>query len=1172
MITGKRRSLSSRQTTARLKPILLRLGAFGVMAVLCLPILAQTGQITGRVTDPSGAVVPEAKVTIVQTSTGIRHELETNSDGYYTVPQLPPGAYSVGIEANGFKAIQRNDLNLQVDQALKLDFVLQLGSASEKVVVTGQAPLLETETQSLGQVVGHRQVTELPLLGRNSYALGELVPGVRISRGMNDLPVDQISTASVSINGAPGNANEYLLDGAPNTGAAQNQPIIYPNPDSVQEFKVQTNNYSAQYGRAAGGVFNVVTKSGANDVHFTLYEFLRNTSLNSSDWFANLAGQPRPPLKFNQFGGVLGGPVVLPKIYNGHNKTFFFVGTELVRFIQGVTYTATVPNPLELTGNFSHDLNSAGKPITIYDPSTTTLNAARTAYVRAPFAGNIIPANRINPVSAAIAKYWPAPNTQGSLLTGANNYIRTDENNIQKNTYSVRLDQNFTDDTRMFVRYSYDDTPSIRASPYGPNNPGSPGFGPQDFTRYNTVVEGDHIFSPTLIGVLRGSFSRLSNFRRPLSQGFDIANLGFPVGLAAQLGPPAAFPAIDISGYNVSSSLPNNSRGGTLGAIGLIAFGMNNYTLQASVTKSAGKHTIDAGGEFRIVQFNSLQANDNSNDFSFTGAFTQGPNPAQSNATAGDALATFLLGIPGGSDTPSPALAMQTRYYAGFVQDQWKLKSNFTLNLGLRYEYESPRTERYNQLTNFNYGAVPPLNAPGLNLHGALSFVGVNGASRYQSNPDTNNFAPRVGFAYNMTPKTVIRAGGGIFYGTNWGIGGAPNSFGISGFGTSTSIVTSLNGVTPVTFLDNPYPTGLNPVTGSSLGAATFLGQSVTFYDRNNVIPYTAQWNFDVQRQLPASVLLDVAYVGTRALKFPSNLQLNTLPDSALALGNGLRTQVANPFYGQIGVGALAAPTTPQAQLLLPYPQFTGVTSAAASWANSDYHALQVKVEKRFSNGFSLLASYTYSKLMDYTTGVFGGETLGGGGVQDWNNLKAEYSPSSLDQTHRLIVNGIYNLPFFRAQHGIVGHLLGGWELGVIGSFYSGSPLGITSAVNSTFSQGGGQRPNWNGQNPGIDNPTPYQWFDTSVFSTPPAYSYGNTPRTFNGARSDKTMNYDLSLHKNTNLTERLVLQFRAEAFNLTNTPIFSPPNTTYGAIGFGTVSSQANQARIIQFGMKLLF
>lgn len=1142
------------------------------LVIGCSPVFAQTGEITGRVTDPAGAIAPGVTVTISQPSTGLQRVVKTNADGYYTESELLPGIYSVSIEHPGFKPVTRAGIQLDVNQNLRLDFSLEVGNVSERVLVTAQAPLLETETQSIGQVVQGRQVVDLPLLGRDAYALGELIPGVRISRGMNDLPVDQISTSSVSINGAPGNANEFLLDGAPNAAAAQNQPIIYANADSVQEFKVETNNYSAEYGRAAGGIFNVVTKSGTNDAHFTLYEFLRNTDFNSSNWFANLAGQPPPPLKFNQFGGVLGGPVVIPKIYNGRNKTFFFVSTELVRYIQGVTYTATVPNPVELTGNFSHDLNAAGQAVTIYDPSTTKLNAAGTAYARTAFPGNMIPLNRINPVAGKIAAYWPVPNAQGALYTGANNYVRTDSNNIQKNTFSVRLDQNFTDNTRMFVRYSYDDTPWTRASPYGFNDPGSPGFGAQDFTRYNSVAETDHIFSPTLIGMFRASFSRLSNFRGPISQGFDITQLGFPAGLAQLMGPPAAFPAIDIPGYTVSSSVSNNSRTGTLGETGLIAFGMNNYALEANITKTAGQHDLKTGGEFRVVQFNTLQSNDASDDFSFSSSFTQGPNAAQSSTIAGDPLAAFLLGIPGGSDTPSPALAMQTRYYAGFVEDEWKVKSSFTLNLGLRYEYESPRQERFNQFTNFNYQAVPPLVAPGLNLHGVLSFVGANGQSRNDSNPDTNNFAPRIGFAYHVTPKTVIRAGGGIFYGTNWGIGGTPSSFGISGFNASTSIVTSLDGVTPVTFLNDPYPSGVNQPTGSSLGSATLLGQNVTFYDRNNVTPYTAQWNFDIQRQLPKSVLLDVAYVGTRGLKFPSDLQLDLLPDSALALGNGLRTLVTNPFYRQITIGTLAASTVAEAQLLRPYPQFTGVDSAVANWANTTYHALQVKIEKRYSKGFSLLASYTYSKMMDFTTGTFSGETLGGGAIQDWNDLKAEYSPSSLDQTHRLIMNGVYTLPFFRRQNGVFGHILGGWEIGAVASLYSGGPLGITSATNTNFSQGGGQRPNWNDVNPGISNATPYLWFNTSVFSTPAPYAFGATPRTFNGARSDATQNIDLSLHKNTSLTEKLTLQFRAEAFNLTNTPVFSPPNTTYGAAGFGTVGSQANQPRVLQFGMKLLF
>ncbi len=1143
-------------------------------ALLAAPgLFAQTGQITGRITDPAGAVVPGAQVTITASDTGVSRTTESNSDGYYTAPSLLPGQYTVSVDHQGFRPVVRPGLQLQVEQTLRVDFALEVGEVSQKIVVQEQAPLLETETPSVGQVVQSKQIVNLPLLGRDAYALGELVPGVRISRGMNDLPVDQISTSSVSINGAPGNANEFLLDGAPNTGAAQNQPVVYPSADSVQEFKVQTNSYSADVEHAAGGVFNVVTKSGTNELHGDAYDFLRNNDLDATDFFANRAGKSPPPLKFNQFGGVLGGPVVIPKVYNGKNKTFFFVSTELVRYIQGITFTGTVPNPAELTGNFSNDRNAAGKPIVIYDPATTRPNPSGSGYVRTPFPGNIIPANRISPISTTIASYLPAPNTVGAPFTGANNYARTDSNNITKNTFSTRLDQNFSDLTRMFIRYSYDDTPWTRASPYGPSDPGSPAFGPQDFTRYNSVAEFDHIFSPTLIGTLRASFSRLSNFRGPISEGFNIAQLGFPSNLAAEIGAPAAFPAVDITGYGVYGSIPNSARdGGTLGETGLIAFGMNNYALQANMTKTLGSHEIKFGGETRLVQFNTIQTADNSTSFTFNSAFTQGPNPTQSSAIAGDALATYLLGIPGGSVAPSPALAMETRYFAGFVEDQWKVSSNFTLNVGLRYEVEFPRTERYNQLTNFNYQAASPLQAPGIAPRGALSFVGVNGVSRYDANPDLNNFAPRVGFSWHATPKTVVRSGIGMFYGTNWGIGGAPAGFGISGFAATTGIVTSLDGVTPVVDFANPYPKGLNQPTGSTLGASTLLGQAVSFYDRGNVTPYTVQWNFDLQRELPRGFLLDVGYVGTRGLKFPNNLFINQLPDSELALGNGLHTLVPNPFYGQIAIGPLAQPKVAEAQLLLPYPQYLGVTSDAANYSPSSYNALQVKLEKRYSSGFTLLASYTYSKMMDLNTGAFAGESFSGGAIQDWNNLASEYGVSSLDQTHRLIVNAVYELPFFKAQKGFVGHVLGGWEAGIVGSYYSGSPLGIVSAVNTTFSQGGGQRPNWNGQSAALANPTPAEWFNTSDFSAPLPYHFGTSPRTFSGLRSDWTHNIDLSLHKNTNLTERLSLQFRIEAFNLTNTPVFAPPNTTFGSPAFGTVSSQANQPRILQLALKLLF
>ncbi|MGH9666991.1 MAG: TonB-dependent receptor domain-containing protein, partial [Bryobacteraceae bacterium] len=482
--------------------------------------------------------------------------------------------------------------------------------------------------------------------------------------------------------------------------------------------------------------------------------------------------------------------------------------------------------------------------------------------------------------------------------------------------------------------------------------------------------------------------------------------------------------------------------------------------------------------------------------FNFTPAWTQGPNPAASSGTAGLGVATFLLGIPTGTAQPVPAIALTGKYYALFVQDSYKITPRFTLNYGLRWEYSSPRTDRFNELTNFDYGAVPPVSAAGLNLHGALSFVGVNGQSRFQSNPDRNNLAPRLGFAYRLKDKTVIRGGGGIFYADNWGVGTGSAAFGSSGFIANTSIVTSLDGVTPIVSMSNPYPNGLVQPTGSTLGPATLLGQSVDFYDRGNVTPYSASWNFTIQRQLPENILLEVGYAGSRGLKFVQALTLNQLPDSMLSLGNALRTQVANPFYGQISSGILSSKTVSNAQLLRPYPQYDSVTSDLADIANSTYHALEVKVEKRYAHGLTIMGSYTYSKNIDLGIGAFSGDGVSAGAIQDYNNLRNEYAPSALDQTHRLVANAVYELPFLKGQHGFAGRVFGGWQIGAIVSLFSGSPLGITQSTNTTFAQGGGQRPNWTGVNAKLDNPTVDQWFDTSQFTLAAPYAFGNVART----------------------------------------------------------------------------
>ena len=483
----------------------------------------------------------------------------------------------------------------------------------------------------------------------------------------------------------------------------------------------------------------------------------------------------------------------------------------------------------------------------------------------------------------------------------------------------------------------------------------------------------------------------------------------------------------------------------------------------------------------------------------------------------------------------------------------------------------SPWTDRFNQLTNFNYQAASPLTAAGLNLHGALGFVGVNGNPRGQWNPDRTNFAPRLGLAYSITPKTVMRLGAGIFYDAY--LAASPTD--TSGFSAVTSFTSSINGVTPYNVLSNPFPQGLIYPTGSSLGPATLLGESITFADRDHVTPYSEAWNFDLQRELPGAVKLDAAYVGNRGVHNYADRSWDQLPDADLALGNQLLTTVPNPFYGQITTGTLSTPTTTLAQLLRPYPQYLGVTSQNSTWGGSTYNALQLRVQKQTSSGLSIDASYTWSKLIDNVTGGFS-PALPGTGFQDNNNLALERSISSLDIPNRFVIGYVYELPLGQGKKFFTGpiasRIAGGWQIEGITTFATGQVFGVTTSVNTSESQGGGQRPNWNGVSPALSNPAIAEWFNTSVFSQPATFTFGNVARTLNTLRASPTENFDFSVIKDTILKESLRLEFRAEFFNLLNTVQFSPPAAALGVSTFGVVSGQQNQPRIIQLALKLFF
>ncbi|MGH9469827.1 MAG: TonB-dependent receptor domain-containing protein, partial [Terriglobia bacterium] len=560
----------------------------------------------------------------------------------------------------------------------------------------------------MSQLVSQREVADLPLLGRNPYALVQLVPGAFVPATFNNVPVDIISTTNFSVNGARGYQNEFLLDGVPNTSPGNDGPVVYPVVDSVEQYRVTTSNYSAEYGRAAGGVFNVATKSGTNEFHGAAYDYLRNNALDANDFFSNRAGLAIAPFRFNQFGGAFGGPIQ-------KDKTFFFGAYEGVRETQGVTYSGTVPTVLEREGDFSQTFNAQGKLIQIFNPFSTQPNPANPSqFVRSAFSGNKIPASMIDAVAGKLVQFFPMPNTPGNAVTNVGNFTSANPQQIRKDDFSVRVDHEVSAKQRLFGEFFYDRSPWVRPSAYG--DPGSPSFGPQVFQRRAAVLSDAYDFNPTTIATFSYGFNRLTNVRYPFSNGFDLTSVGFPAGFASQIQA-KSIPSMNISGFGGNFSVANTGDNAVaLGNTSLIVFGIDSHTWEGAITKIAGRHTLEFGGQFRLMRQNALQAPDN-NGFTFTPAFTQGPNPTAGSSTSGFTLASFLLGTAASGSIVTPAaLALQTTYSAAYAQDDFKVTPKLTLNLGLRYEYESPWTERFNRLTNFDFEAVPPLKVSGLSL------------------------------------------------------------------------------------------------------------------------------------------------------------------------------------------------------------------------------------------------------------------------------------------------------------------------------------------------------------------------------------------------------------------------------------------------------------------------
>jgi outer membrane receptor protein involved in Fe transport len=1154
---------------------------------LRLPILAlatlygqtEKAQLSGTITDKSNAAIPGANISVTNSGTGIKRTTQTNETGLYVVPFLDPGTYEIVIQKDGFRTLSRAGIKLDVAQIATITFVLEVGAVTETVDVKAQAPLLDSGTASLGQVIETKQFDELPLNGRNAYSFATLAPGVRASSGFSQVAYDMFSDQFLSINGSRPNQNQFLMDGGSNTTAGFNGPGLYPSVDMVQEYVVQTNNFSAEFSNTSGGVVNVVTKSGTNVFHGVAYEFLRNDKLNANDFFDNRAGNPQAPLRFNQFGGTLGGPVV-------KNRTFFFFAYEGVRWIQGFTANGTLATSLQRNGDFSQTKNQAGQVVTIYDPFTNTADPNRAGgFLRSPFPGNVIPQNRIDPVAVNLVKLLPMPNTIGAQVTGANNFVSNYSAPTNENLYSIRLDHSFTDNQKLFFRLSANNTSQNRPNIYGPGFERSvPVLGNDTLLQRQLVLDYTKVLSPSTVVELNSSFLHYYITRQSPGLNFDPVQLGFP-DYFHQLQPRLVpcFPTVSVSGMGVSLTNPNIG-GGFLGSCANLGNYFDTFHEAGNLTKTRGSHTFKAGFDYGVYRWSARNFSAAGQSYTFSPNFTQGPNPLAASSNAGLGFASFLLGNGSGSITSDgPGENMETIYWGVYFQDDWRVTPKLTFNLGIRYDNPRPWTERFNRITS--WCGTCPVTVAGLSLQGGLSFPGVNGHSRYLYNTDNNNVTPRLGFSYAVNTKTVVRGGGGLFYGPVQGGAFNGTSTPNTGFAASTTWVGSVDGITPTNPLSNPYPTGFVRAPGSQLGLLSQLGQNVIVMDPNRVTPYSTQWNLDVQRTAPGNFVLDVAYTGNRGLHLFGPLSSDQLPNSVLSQGAGLTRLVTNPFYGTIATGALSTPQIQLGQLLRPYPQFGFVTFGNSSYGASTYHALEIKATRRFSAGFSMMFAYTFSKVLDDVVastagGGFPGETFGDATLQDFANRRLERAPAQFDTPQSLTLNSVYELPFgpnkrwFSANRR-VGWILGGWQLSGIATYHSGVPLSLRMASNTLGNYGGAQRPNWNGQDPytsGSITRRINDYFNTAAFSTPGSYAYGNTARLLSWLRAPAYGDLDLAIDRTFRITERVHLQFRSEAFNLLNQTVFGLPGTSIGSATAGVISTQANTPRNLQFALKLIF
>lgn len=1098
-----------------------------ILSLLVLAVLhaqSNQGSISGIVTDQQGAAVPAAKIAGVNTGTQIRTETVSNASGFYTLPNLPVGQYTLQIEASGFRRAVTQTVTLSTGQAMELNVKLEIGQVTETINVTTEAPLVETRSSDVTQLVDSKSIESVPLGNRRTLNVINLT-GAAVFVRYNNTPGN--ANPDFSLAGGRSQSQMFWIDGGAgqNLRIGQGQINLDPPVETVDEIRILSNNNSAEYGGSAGGIIVETTKSGSNQLHGSAYEYLRNDAMDAPGFFAPVSnGQKvKPKLRYNVFGGTAGGPII-------HDKTFFFGAYEGQRLRTGGVDTLTVPTALQRAGDFSQTFNAQGRQIVIYDPATTRL--VNGANVRDPFPDNRIPSQRLDPVGVNLMSYYPLPNRAPDNITGANNFRANYVTSANANFYMAKVDHSLSDKDKLTGRYFYNGGPTRNSSVYAipAADPRTGSDNRQDYV-YGSWTR---TISASTVNDLRFTYIHRSFHAISAGLGGD-----YPSKIGLNGVPDNAFPQFTPAGF---SALGTNAQERQ-------QYPIEQHQVVDNVTKIAGSHTLKFGVEARRSRNHEFNLQTVSGAFGFSTL----PTGLPGNAATGSGLASLLVGFPTTfSQLQTQELDRSSWYLAGFAQDDWRVNSALTLNLGLRWETDTPMVDKQNRMNSFEPNQINPVSG----TPGVVKFLGLNGYRDTPYDGDWNNFGPRFGFAWKVFghESTVVRGGYGIFFAHPFDAG-VPNAVAL-GFSVSRDLNSPDNGITAPFYLRDGVPAAAttSPKLDDSFGAVPVGSNpntAVNFFEQNRRTGYSQQFNLGVQRQLGASSVIEVTVLGNMSRKLASTpLPINQIP-----------TSILGPQH--------------QSQRDRPFPQFSNVTIQSPTLGLANYYAAMARFQKRYSKGLVVGANYTWSRFFDNTNEV--GGTIGdnGGPYSNYYDRSRDYGPSANDIRHRAVVHFVYELPFGRGRRWLstspLRHIVGGWSISDVTTLQAGAPFTVTAQTNTTNSfSAGALRPDVL-RNPNLDGSerSVARWFDTSAFVQPAPYQFGNEG--VGVLRGPGLVNFDLAVLRDFRITERVKFELRGEFFNALNHTNFNLPGRVFGGANFGVISA-SGPARQVQVGCRIVF